>query len=53
MMSLEKYKEIYTSTLIKRLKASKSLREDEDEGPIVIKFDDKLEDIGMGIITVD
>jgi|AntRauMFilla1563_2_1112583.scaffolds.fasta_scaffold32632_1 GLPGLI family protein len=52
MMSLEKYKDMYKTTLIKRLKASKSLR-DEDEGPLVIKFDDKLEDIGMGIITVD
>ncbi|WP_299015726.1 GLPGLI family protein [uncultured Polaribacter sp.] len=52
ILSLEKYKDIYKSTLIKRLKASKSLR-DEDEGPLVIKFDDKLEDIGMGIITVE
>ncbi|WP_299130900.1 GLPGLI family protein [uncultured Winogradskyella sp.] len=54
IISLEKFKEIYKETLIKRLKASKSLvKGDENDGPIEIRFDDQLEDIGMGVIRVD
>ncbi|SDS47105.1 GLPGLI family protein [Winogradskyella sediminis] len=54
VLTLDKYKSITKETLIKRLKSSKSVvNSDDDEGPIVIKFTDQLENIGMGVIRVD
>lgn len=54
MMDLEKYKSLTKKTLINSFKASRSLTSsDEEGGPIEIKFDDQLEDIGMGVIRVN
>jgi GLPGLI family protein len=53
IISLETFKKITKETLIKRLKASKSIVNDEESGPIEIHFNDQLEDIGMEVIIVD
>jgi GLPGLI family protein len=51
LIAIDEYKRILVEKLIKSFKASKSV--DADEGSISVSFEDQLEDLGIGLITVD
>jgi GLPGLI family protein len=51
LIAIDEYKRILVEKLIKSFKASKSV--DADAGSISVSFEDQLEDLGIGLITVD